>query len=118
MENLIKRGSLIAPILFIILLAPSSLIGWLLICFPYAVVFLLTHFIKHENKGLLIANAILLAFLVLSSASAIFGMGSDPQSAVGVFIITLVQALVSALFASVYFVIGAFKGYAHNKALK
>lgn len=81
MENLIKRRSLIAP-------SSLILIGWLLICVPYAVVFLLTHFIKHENKGLLIANAVLLAFLVLSIASAIFGMGSDPQSAVAVFIIT------------------------------
>ena len=111
MEKFIKQACLIAPFLFVILLSPSlhRLLGLVLIFIPYAAVFLLVHFVKSKSRAFLIANTALVLFLILSSMVMFFGVGSDPQSAVGAFIVFVAQALLTAVFICVYFVIRAFK---------
>lgn len=111
MEKFIKQACLIAPFIFIILLSPSrgDLAGLVLIFIPYVIVFLLVHFVKNKSRTFLIANTGLVLVLMLSSMVMFFGVGSDPQAAIGVFIVFVAQVLLSALFVSVYFVIRAFK---------
>ena len=115
LETLLKRASWIAPLVTIVLLQPGfssdsgNLLGLALLSFPYLIIFSLMHFVKQKSMSLLIANAALLAFIILSSAFVFLASVADPQGSIGGFIVFLVQAFVSALFLSVYFVFSAFK---------